>query len=236
VLVICKLAKILISCVLYSTSIRCLEKSPVRAHSQLACKECDLLVSVPELDHGKKAVCPRCDFVLTRYHHFARSRLFAFSTSSIIFMCLTLAFPFLTFNSQGREKTVYFIDSLFSLGDGTYIGVVFFLVLTTLLIPMLILLGLNYVLISSNFRRPFPFARIVLKIVFHLQHWNMAEIFLLGILVSMVKITSLAKVDFGWSFLAFILYIVAMATTRVYLDKLQMWRLISPQYSEAKHS
>ncbi len=203
----------------------------MRAHDRLVCKECDLLVSVPELAHGNKAVCPRCEFVLTRFHHFARSRLFAFSTSSIIFMCLTLSFPFLTFNSQGREKTVYFIDSLFSLGDSTYIGVVFFLLLTTLIIPLLILVGLNYVLISSNFKRPLPFARVVLKLVFHLQHWNMAEIFLLGILVSMVKITSLAKVDFGWSFLAFIFYIVAMAVTRIYLDKLQMWRLISPQYS-----
>ncbi len=202
----------------------------VKSNKRLVCKECDLLVSLPELSHGKKAVCPRCDFVLTRFHHFTRSRLFAISCTAIIFMLLTLAFPFLTFNSQGREKTVYFIDSLISLGGEGYSIVVLFLLLTTLFIPIAILLGLNYVLISSNFNKPFPLARLVLKSVFFLQHWNMAEIFLLGILVSMVKIATLAHVEFGWSFLAFVLYIVAMASTRLYIDKLYLWRLISPQY------
>jgi paraquat-inducible protein A len=202
----------------------------VRAHNQLVCKECNLLVSVPLLPDGKKACCPRCDFVLTRFHNFARSKLFAFSSSAIVFMFLALVFPFLTLTTQGREKSVYYIESLLSLGDQTYLFVVVFLLISTLLIPLFILAGINYVLISSNFKKPLPLARAVLKSVFRLLSWNMAEIFLLGILVSMVKIASLAKVDFGWSFAAFVFYIISMGMTRIHLDKLQMWRLISPQY------
>ena len=194
---------------------------------QLACKECDLLVSIPVLSHGNKAVCPRCDYVLTRFHRHSRSKLFAFSTTAIIFMLLSLIFPFLIFNAQGREKTIYFLQSLTSMGEDTYLSVVIFMIVTTLVIPMLIMAGLNYVLVSSSLKKPLPFVRRILRTVLYLQAWNMAEIFLLGILVSMVKVASLAHVEFGWSFFAFVFYIVSMAMTRVYLDKFQLWRAVS---------
>ena len=198
---------------------------------QLACKECDLLVSIPILEHGHKAVCPRCDFVLTRYFVNARSKLLAYSVTSLVFMFLSFLFPFLVFNSQGRERTIYFFQSLSSLGENTYLSVVLFMLLTTIVIPSVIMLGISFVLISSTLARNLPFTKRTLKLVFHLQAWNMAEIFLLGILVSMVKIASLAHVEFGWSFYAFSLYIVSMAMTRRYLDKYQLWQLVSARYS-----
>lgn len=116
------------------------------------------------------------------------------------------------------------------MGEDTYLSVVLFMITTTLVIPTVIMLAINYVVLSSRRAKLLPFTKNALKLIFQLQAWNMAEIFLLGILVSMVKIASLAHVEFGWSFFAFILYILSMATTRLYLDKYQLWRLISNNY------
>jgi len=184
------------------------------------------MVTIPKLSNGQKASCPRCSFILTRYFSHARSKLFALSTTALTFMLLTLFFPFLIFNAQGSERTVFYVESIQSLGQGTYIFVVVFLLATTLLIPAILLLGINYVLISSKFKIALPYTREVLRTVFYLRPWNMAEIFLLGILVSMVKIASLAEVSFGSSFFAFVLYILSMAASRFYLDRLQVWKWI----------
>ncbi len=119
---------------------------------------------------------------------------------------------------------VSFSETIHSLGDETYFSIMLFLLVTTMLIPGCISVGINYVLISAKLIKPLPFTRNVLRLVFYLQPWNMAEIFLLGILVSMIKIASLAHIEFGWSFYAFVLYIVSMAATRLYLDKYQVWQ------------
>lgn len=113
------------------------------------------------------------------------------------------------------------------MGGDTYLVVVLFMLLTTFVIPAVVLVGTNYVLLSSKLSKAFPYTKLILRVVFYLQPWNMAEIFLLGILVSMVKIASLAQVDFGWSFYAFIFYILSMAATRLFLDKYQVWRWLS---------
>ena len=193
---------------------------------RLACHECDLLVNIPKLHNGQKASCPRCGYVLTRYYSHGRSKLLALSTTSILFLFLTISFPFLLFTAQGSERSVSFIESINSLGQSTYLPVVIFMLITTLLIPAMILLGINYVLISSKLKKGLPYTRHVLRAIFSLQHWNMAEIFLLGILVSMVKIASLADVSFGLSFFAFVLFVVSLAGSRLYLDKIQTWKWI----------
>jgi paraquat-inducible protein A len=192
--------------------------------AQLACHECDKIVTIPELEDGHKAICPRCGFVFTRYFKKARSRLLAFSSSSLVFLLLSFVFPFLIFNSQGNEKVITLVQSLQSLGNGTYFSVVLFMLATTVLVPVIILTGINYTLISAKLDKPLPYTRHILKLVFQLQPWNMAEIFLLGILVSMIKIASLGHVQLGWSFYSFILYIFSMAATRVFLDKYQVWQ------------
>lgn len=203
------------------------------SQGQLACHECDLMVSIPELSNGQKATCPRCGFVFTRFFKNARSRLLALSTTSLIFMLLMLIFPFLNFTSQGNQKTVFFIQSIQSMGEETYLSVVILMLITTLIIPFIILVSVTYVLISSKLKQALPYTRLVLRMVFYLQPWNMAEIFLLGILVSMVKIASLATVQFGWSFYAFIFYIASMAATRIYFDRYQLWNWLSHHQSDS---
>lgn len=190
---------------------------------QFACHECDLIVDVPELGDAQKATCPRCGFVFTRYFLNARSKLFAFSTCSLIFMTLALIFPFLILTSRGNEKTVSFVQALQSMGSDTYLSVVIFMLVTTVIIPAVVLLGINYVLLSSKRTIELPYTKNILRLVFYLHPWNMTEIFLLGILISMVKITSLAHIQFGWSFFAFVFYILSMAMTRLFIDKYQIW-------------
>ena len=53
--------------------------------------------------------------------------------------------------------------------------------------------------------------------------WSMAEIFLIGILVSFVKIVSLAEVGLGLSFWSYAMFTVCLAAMVLYLDKRELW-------------
>ena len=43
----------------------------------VACHECDLLIEYPELEPGSVAVCPRCNYVVTKCHVNAIERILA---------------------------------------------------------------------------------------------------------------------------------------------------------------
>lgn len=197
---------------------------------QTACHECDLIVNLPSICTAHKAQCPRCGFVITRFNVFAKQYLFIFSTTALVFFGLAFLFPFLIFVSQGNESSVNLIGSLINFGDGEYLVVVIFMITTTLLVPLLFLVGIIYAVISASLRRPLPFARDILRMVFYLRPWNMAEIYLVGILVSMVKILSLASVEFGLSYFAFVLFIFFTVLSKLFLDKFQIWRWMYRHY------
>lgn len=192
----------------------------------IACHECDVILQLPAMSYGTKATCPRCGFVFSRSFVQAKSKLLAFSLSALIFFGLSFWFPFLNFSAQASVKSVTLLQSLFSLGSGAYFILVVFMIITTVVVPLLMLVGMIYVILSTYTLFNLPLVKPILRGVFHLKPWNMTEIFLLGILVSMVKIQSLAQVQFGFSFYAFTLYVVSMAMTRLYLDRYQSWNWI----------
>ena len=197
---------------------------------RVACHECDLLIDLPELASGEKAVCPRCSFVLTRYRHNAQEILLALSFSALILLALSLSFSFLTFATQGNERVVTLIESIQSIGGDVFWGVAVMLFITTLVIPGAFLSGLVYVLVSVRLPKALPFTKRVLKSIYQMIPWNMAEIFVVGILVSLIKIATLAKVTFGMSFLAYTLFIINLAATVMVLDKFQIWQWVNQKY------
>ena len=190
----------------------------------IACHECDLLVQIPTLSQGNKAVCPRCRYVLTRYRKSSQEYLLALSLSAIVLFVLSLSFEFMSFSAQGIHREVTLLQSIESLEFGFYWCVSLFLVLTTLVIPAAILLGLIYLLISLRQKKLFWGSKSILKSIYHILPWNMGEIFLVGLLVSLIKITALAKVSFGMSLYAYIFFIINITVLLLILDRFQLWQ------------
>lgn len=193
----------------------------------LACHECDLLVSLPKLEYGQTASCPRCNHLLTRRHLGAHNKILALSISAFIFLVFALAFPFLRFTSQGKEYVISFADNIMSMVLMDYFSIAILLLFTTLLIPAICLLSLIYVLISLQRKSLLPYTHQLLQIVFILVDWNMAEIFLVAILVSFIKIASLATVSLGLSFWSYVFFIICLVASLALLDRYQIWRKVT---------
>ena len=200
----------------------------------IACHECDLLVSLPQMPAGHKASCPRCGYVLTRNFHNTKRKILAFSLTSLIFLLFSMPFPFLSFSAQGTERVLTLIESIQSVVSADYTSIAVLIFLTTVLVPGLFLVGVIYIFISLKLKKSLPCTEKILKFVFALLPWNMAEIFLVGILVSFIKIASLAKVALGPSFGFYTLFIVSLACTVTFLDRLQVWEWVKADSRKAE--
>jgi len=192
----------------------------------IACHECDLLMRLSDFPNGNKACCPRCGHVVTEKTNNAKDKIMALAISSLIFLIFSLPFPFLSFESKGNERVITLLDSVINLSSLDFDFIAVLLLLTTIIIPGMFLTGILFVILSVSINRVSNLTKTSLKLVFHLLDWNMAEIFLIGILVSFVKIASMANVDFGLSFGAYVMFIVFLVATASRLDRFQVWRWV----------
>ena len=194
--------------------------------ASIACHECDLLISLPELEFGQTASCPRCNHLLTRRFLGAHNRILALSISAFIFLLFSLPFPFISFTSQGKEFVISFADSIINMAFMDFFSIAILMLFTTLLIPGACLLALIYVLISLQRKHLLPYTHQLLQIVFILIDWNMAEIFLVAILVSFIKVSSLASVFLGLSFWSYVFFIICLIAGLSLLDRYQIWQKV----------
>lgn len=193
----------------------------------IACHECDLLVTVSELEPGSVAVCPRCDYVIFKHHKNALERLLAFSVSGLIFLLMSSLYPFLSFSASGQQREVTLLQSLDVLAGEQEILLAFLIMVVILIIPAVFLLGVVYVMGHLKYHGTLPvFGRRLLRIILGLAPWSMVEIFLIGTLVSLVKISSMALITLGLSFWAYILFTIFMTLVLFHLDKVQIWEYV----------
>ena len=190
------------------------------------CHECALPVNISLVDERQKALCPRCGFVLTAKHHNAINRILAYSITAVFFLLLSLPFEFLAFQSNGIERKIHILTSLTVLTDNNYLVLAVLEVLTIFVIPVLVLLLLIYLL--SSLRRGVypPNGHFLLNLTYKLIPWSMVEIFVVGVLVSLIKIISLADISIGSSFIAYILFTISMTAAILHMDKHQLKKLL----------
>ena len=195
--------------------------------NKVHCHECDLEVSLPLLKTDEKASCPRCDFLLTAIHKNAVERIIALSITAIIFLIATLPFDFLSFKANGLENKFTLIQSFSFLFSKGYSSLVIIEIFTIFAIPLLILSSLIYLLVCLK-RQKLPIhARKIMNMMFSLLPWAMVEIFVVGVLVSLIKIMSMADVSVGPSFIALILFALFMTLTILHIDKHQFYQLLN---------
>lgn len=196
------------------------------SNKYIACHECDLLVRFAHLPEGCKASCPRCGYTLSANHLNAQDRVIAFSLTALVFLALSFMFPFLTFSAQGQDRTTMLLQSITVLVTENFTSLAVLIFITIIVVPALYLLSAIYVYVSLKSSRFFPGTRALMRLIGLLQHWNMADIFLIGILVSFIKIISLADVSLGLSFWSYVFFIVSMTATALHIDRHQAWQWI----------
>ena len=195
----------------------------VLAQQKLHCHECAQTVTLAPLSHKQKAHCPRCDLKLTSYHQHAIDIIIACALTALIFLAAAIPFDFLGFNARGQAQSMDLLLSVSTLVEQDFFLLALLQLLAIFAIPLIVLLGLLYLLVPLKLFNKAPVASAkVFGLVNVLIPWSMAEIFLIGTLVSLVKLTAMAEIHLGISFYAYVLFALFMTIALAYVDNHQL--------------
>lgn len=200
----------------------------------LVCHECDLLVDITGLAEGYRAQCPRCSYVLCNAHRNPIERVLIFSASALICLIMSCMFDFMELTTVGQVRDITLpetVRELFALHEWALAG---FIGLIIIAMPVTFIAALVSLLLSIQWSYTSEASLRLLQFVGFLRFWSMAEIFFLGILISMVKIASSADLDIGTSFWFYALFNLFMICALSHVDKTQLALTIRRQLRERK--
>jgi len=191
--------------------------------SLIACHECDLIHRVQPLPDGGAARCVRCDALLYYQKKDSLDRTLSLTIAGLVLFIVANTFPFLAMKSGGlvRETTLITgVKGLYLQGMEALALLVF---LTTILVPLVQIAGMLYVLVPLKVSRVPRNLALVFRFIRSLQPWAMMEVFMIGILVSMVKLGKMAKIVPGLALFSFVVMIFVLAGSAASLDPRIVW-------------
>jgi paraquat-inducible protein A len=196
-------------------------------HDQLTeCHECGLIQRTPPPPPGGSVECVRCGCVLHRDRPDSLNRTLALTIAGLVLFVVANSFPFLSFEMQGQvtETTLFTgVKDLYAQGKWEIAAVVAF---TAVLAPGLQLVLLLTVLIPLARDRVPVWLPTLFRLIRTLAPWGMMDVFLVGILVSVVKLSDMATIVAGTSLFAFVALIFVLAAAQAALDPDLVWSRI----------
>jgi len=189
----------------------------------IACHECDLLQHEVVLSRRGVARCGRCGAELYRSHPHSLELTLAYTAAAIVLFAMANTFPIVGLKLQGQVIETSLFHTVRVLYDEDMKPVAALVFATTMLMPALELLAMTYLLLPLRLGRVPPHFAPVFRVLQAVRPWGMVEVFMLGVLVSMVKLAHLATLVTGvalWSFGALMLVMAAVAAT---FDQRELW-------------
>lgn len=161
------------------------------------CAHCDSVVAVPSLSQGEKAVCGRCGHELARFHGWKPGQLLAVCLTAWIMLVHVLGYPLVTLDVHGNlQSTSIWQSILFAWEEGNYL-VGWMTFLTAVLLPVAELAVITSAVWCMAMRSSPRMLVWALRAVDVARQWNMLAVFLLGILVALIKLTTIGSLQMG---------------------------------------
>ncbi|MBE4104730.1 paraquat-inducible protein A [Vibrio parahaemolyticus] len=196
----------------------------------ISCEECGLVVRIPEIDQGQKAQCPRCSHSLTKINAKPYQSVIAVSSACLIMLVLSISFPFMSFSVQGLSQEITLLHAAKMLAEFQNALLGALLLATVVVLPAIyvgLILFLHLEALKARNHPPSKkqqrMAKVLCRILFRVEPWLMVDVFLIGVLVSLIKIASLADIGMGSSFWAFCVYTILVVKCISMVDKSWLW-------------
>ncbi|HET7731385.1 MAG TPA: paraquat-inducible protein A [Usitatibacter sp.] len=195
----------------------------IKTNGLLACPECDALQREVPVEDGGAAQCVRCGAELFRNKPNSLDRTLAFTLAAAVLFAIANAYPLLELDAQGIRTWATLLDTATELQEAGMPSVSLLVLLTAVVIPALELAALLYLLLPlklgilpEGFGMVFRFAHAA-------RPWGMVDVFILGCLVSLVKLTQVATVYVGFALYAIGGYILLLTAALASFEPRALW-------------
>jgi paraquat-inducible protein A len=201
----------------------------------IVCPHCDAVYRRPLLELDQVAQCAECSVVLCRSVRLSIDAWFALTLTSAIAFLLANVFPVISVGLQGfhNEATLWQFTRSLVQGIGAPMAVV--AIMVTVGAPFFQIVLLSWILAFARKGRRAPGFTSGMKFLSALRPWSMVEVALLGVLVTAIKLSSMAQVSFGLGLWAMAI-MVCLAALTINGNLQWLWQATDPAPKEARVS
>ena len=190
----------------------------------VACHQCDLLINKRTIPQGSAAKCPRCACILYHNKKDTLNRTIALALTGLVFLIPANLLPILSMNMVGRQQEGIIITGALQMANTGFIGVGVLVFLFAIAIPAVQLVLIIAVLLCVKMNRYLSMAITLFKIQIKLRPWSMVEIYILGTMLSCLKLMDDAEVTFESGFFALVGLLLMSMLSAITLDTGYVWR------------
>ncbi|QEL55250.1 paraquat-inducible protein A [Chromobacterium paludis] len=189
-----------------------------------ACHDCDLLLRLPAAGRERAGVCcPRCGAILYEQGEETQSSACALLLAGVAVFIIANCYPVLALEIAGNRNAATLWQTALALQAQGMPEVALLVLFTGIVMPALEILSMLYLQLPLLLGiQPAGFA-VMMRLYRLARPWCMVEVFLLGVLVSLVKLVHLASVHPGIGLWAFFALIMLMAASAARFRPHQLW-------------
>jgi len=199
------------------------------SYRYISCHECDTIskISKPHIEGRFK--CPNCKHLLYKNKRGMIEKVFAYNLAALILFAVTNYFPFISFHVVGNTSHVNFTTSIYYLFQDKQYMMGTAILMTTIAVPI------SRIILYLSLFGPLYFGYLprystrVLKWLEALLPWGMLDVFLVGVLVSMVKLIKMGTIIPGTSLWAFMIMVFVLAAVQVTFEPHSIWERIGEE-------
>jgi paraquat-inducible protein A len=191
----------------------------------IVCPACDLAHRRDAAPATERTRCVRCRAPLQRPEVGHIDTAIALAATALVLFFLSNVYPLVVINSNGSTRSATLLDAalgLYAQGHAPLAALVF---VTTVVGPFLQIVSLLYVLVPLRRKRHAPGQNALFRLLTQLRAWTFVEVFMLGALVALVRLSSFAQVIPGialWS-CGLLMLTLAALTSRTSPEQFWQW-------------
>ncbi|MGO9991238.1 MAG: paraquat-inducible protein A [Steroidobacteraceae bacterium] len=194
--------------------------------SVIVCHACDLVHRRDAIADKARVLCVRCRAELYRTNSASIDTAIALAATAAILLLLSNAYPLVALQLNGSFRATTLVGAARGLYVQGYAPVAALVLVTTVLVPLFQITALLYVLLPLRRNGRARGQNEVFRTLTRLRPWAMSEVFMLGALVALVKLSALAQVIPGIALFAYGALMLTLAALTSVTPTEQFWRWV----------
>ena len=163
--------------------------------SLVVCEHCDSVYRRRTLERGETATCRRCGATLQRHAFLTVDRWLALSIATFVVFTVANISPSLRIGLEGFHNESTLWQAAWALSSGNAAAIAIPAALVAVVVPFVQLALLIWILAFARFDRRAPGFALAGRTLFFLRQWSMVEVALVGLLITMVKLSGALHVE-----------------------------------------
>ena len=180
----------------------------------------------PRFRQRGRTRCARCRAPLQRAADSAVDTAIALAVCALVLLALSNAYPLVEMQVNGNSRDTTLSGAALGLYAQHFYFLAVLVFLTTVVAPLLQIAALLYLLIPVRRKRHAPRQEAVFRVLVHARPWSFVEVFMLGALAALVRLSNFAHIVTGISLWACVLLMVCLSALTSITSPEQVWRWI----------